>query len=187
MAIVGSLPGSWNGSENYQSSKLQVGIDGVVPSGYNQLTSLHAYVAREGGAGTVTLCCWRGNTIIASLAAAASASGGGGAGAQSWCGGSITPVAITPGETLRMGFQHNTAAFWDWSWQTGGNHFEQDATGNWTGATATGIIGAYGDVGVLASLNPSLVINGVWVSGTGRILVNGAAARLVINGTTAQR
>jgi hypothetical protein len=185
VAIVGNLPGSWNGWESYQSSKVQVGQDAVVPAGYTQLLTLHGYVAREGSGGPITLCCWRANTIIASLATTTGTAGAGGPGNQSWCGGNLAAaVAITPGETLRVGWQRGPSAFYDWSWATGGTHYEQDATGNWSPVSASGTIGAYGDLGTGVGGYPSILTPAGWVN---TLYILGQPGRLILNGTTASR
>lgn len=177
---------SWTGSWSFESSDGQVGGDFVVPAGATYLTGLHGYVAGDGSPATVTLACWRGNTVIAQGTGSPATSGSATVGGQGWQSYTVPSftVPITPGETLRLGWARTqSGGFYDWSTSAGGTWFTQNVgtPGTWSGASSnSGTIGAYADY--TTSLNTmNVYINGVQLT-SGNVYVNGASAAVYVNG-----
>lgn len=190
MPVFGNNNPTWTGAWSFYSSNGQCGGDFVVPAGATYLTGLGGYVAGDENARTVVLACWRGNTVIASKTGSPAQAGFAGVGSQGWqtCTFTDGDIAITPGETLRLGWARSqTNGYYDWSTSAGGTWYGQNngSPGTWSGTSSNaGTIGAYGVYSTSGGGGGAynIFINGTQVPAN-NVLINGAAAQVFINGS----
>lgn len=197
MATLGNSTHPTFGWDAYQSSANQAAQKYTMPTGGGTITSVTFYGSGDGSSHNIGYgCIWDSSGNLLAQGSGVSTTGGGqSAGGQTWHTDTLTtPLVVTAGTQIYIGWQRSTSTLFDWSWAgdsaTVAYHTSGNSPANFgsSASVQNGSIGAYATYtagssgsglkrrrsGAWVTVSWKIRRSGAWVAMTWKIRRSGA-------------